>query len=262
MTYEFDGQKYRQASTHQKEWGLKLIKELDIKGTESILDLGCGDGTTTWQLARLVPDGRVTGVDASTGMIEAARIHQAENLFFELKDIKALNYSDEFDIVFSNATLHWIKDHDTLLANVFRSLKTGGIVRFNFAGDGNCSNFFLVIREAMVHPDFKNYFNEFEWPWFMPTVEEYDSLVLRSPFEDALVWGENFDRFFADEKAMIGWIDQPSLVPVLPHIPEPQRESFRSFVIERMIGLTRQGDGRCFETFRRINLLARKQMLL
>ena len=57
MTYEFDGKKYEKASSHQKEWGEKLIEELDLKGTERILDLGCGDGTLTVQLSGLVPEG-------------------------------------------------------------------------------------------------------------------------------------------------------------------------------------------------------------
>ncbi len=227
-------------------------------GAERILDLGCGDGALTAQIAALVPRGHVTGIDASTGMIGAARNHVAGNLSFVLKDINDLDYSDEFDLVFSNATLHWIKDHDTLLANVHRSLRNGGVIRFNFAGNGNCSNFFLVLGEAMAHSDFERFFHDFDWPWFMPTVDEYDAIVRRSPFGEGRVWGENADRYFPDEDAMIRWIDQPSLVPILPRVAEPLREGFRSFIVERMIRRTRQADGRCFETFRRINLFARK----
>jgi trans-aconitate methyltransferase len=78
-------------------------------------------------------------------------------------------------------------------------------------------------------------------------------------FSDGRVWGENADRLFPDEDAMVKWIDQPSLVPFLLHVEESARQSFRSFVVELMIRRTRQADGRCFETFRRINLFARKQ---
>lgn len=258
MTHEFDGNKYKAASTHQKEWGMKLIQELSISGTERILDLGCGDGALTAQLAALSPQGSVVGIDASLGMIEAARSHQADNLSFEVGDINLLNFDNEFDIIFSNATLHWIKDHEPLLGNVFRALKKGGILKFNFAGDGNCANFFRIVKEAIKLPQFASYFHDFEWPWYMPTSGEYELLVRRIPFTEFRTGGENADRFFADKETMIKWIDQPSLVPFMKLVPDEHKESFRQFVIERMIQETCQADGRCFETFRRINLIAKK----
>jgi ubiquinone/menaquinone biosynthesis C-methylase UbiE len=80
--YEFDGNKYKQASSHQKEWGQKLISETRFAGTENILDLGCGDGTLTSQLAELVPNGRVLGIDASSGMIQTAKQCKKSNCIF------------------------------------------------------------------------------------------------------------------------------------------------------------------------------------
>lgn len=72
-TFEFDGEKYKKASRHQKEWGNKLISTLQLKGNEAILDLGCGDGTLTKQLFLLAPNGYVIGIDASVGMIKTAK---------------------------------------------------------------------------------------------------------------------------------------------------------------------------------------------
>lgn len=129
MTFEFDGNRYQEASAHQKEWGNRLIDELDLSGGERILDLGCGDGALTARLARFVPHGQVIGIDSSAGMIDAAVNHRADNLSFALKDINDLDYADEFDVVFSNAALHWVKEHSSLLVNVHRSLKDGGIAR-------------------------------------------------------------------------------------------------------------------------------------
>ncbi len=137
MTFDFNGKKYQKASTHQKEWGKRLINELDLGGDEKILDLGCGDGGITIQLAELVPNGMVLGIDASQRMIEVANNYRKNNLSFVLKDINSLDYEDEFDLIFSNATLHWIKDHDKLFRNVYSSLKKHGILRFNFVADGN-----------------------------------------------------------------------------------------------------------------------------
>ncbi len=65
MTFEFDAEKYKAASAHQKEWGRKLISGLNLTGSERVLDLGCGDGGITAQLAECVPDGMVVGIDAS-----------------------------------------------------------------------------------------------------------------------------------------------------------------------------------------------------
>lgn len=258
MAHEFDGNKYKAASAHQKEWGAKLVQELNLSGTERILDLGCGDGALTTQLAALVPQGSVLGIDASNGMIEVARAGTADNLSFEVRDINELNFENEFDIVFSNATLHWIMDHHALLRSVQRALKTGGVLRFNFAGDGNCANFFSVVKEAIRLPQFARFFSGFEWPWYMPSIAEYETLVQRMPFAQSRVWGENADRHFADRETMIKWIDQPSLVPFMKLLADDRKEDFRQFVIDGMVAKTCQADGRCFETFRRINLVARK----
>ncbi|OHB67165.1 MAG: methyltransferase type 11 [Planctomycetes bacterium RBG_13_62_9] len=258
MAYEFDGEEYRRASSHQKEWGSRLVQELDLQGDERILDLGCGDGVLTAQLALRVPRGSVLGIDASEGMIATARAHTSENLRFALKDINTLDYDGAFDLIFSNATLHWIEDHEGLLRQAHRALRNGGIIRFNFAADGNCAHFFAVVKNAMMLPPYRSDFKDFDWPWFMPTLEEYEALVHRSEFKDVRVWLENADRFFPDAQAMIRWVDQPSLVPFLMHVGEPHKQAFRNFVVEQMLRETLQADGRCFETFRRINVFARK----
>jgi trans-aconitate 2-methyltransferase len=258
MTYELDGKKYEAASTHQKEWGTKLIAELRLSGSEHVLDLGCGDGALTSQIADLVPEGDVLGIDASQSMIDAALPKERNKLHFRKMDINNLDFENKFNIVFSNASLHWVADHRRLLRNVYRALRVGGRIRFQFAGDGNCANFFAVVREAIALKKFRIYFAGFEWPWYMPSVDEYKCLAGSSELRDVRVWGENADRFFADAEAMIRWIDQPSLVPFLAHIADPVKDSFRNVVVSRMIDRTKQEDGRCFETFRRINVSAAK----
>ena len=258
MAHDFDGKKYEKASAHQKAWGAKLIAELDLKGAERILDLGCGDGALTAQLAEIVPAGEVVGIDSSQGMLDVALQQQRDNLRFVLMDINDLSFHDQFDVVFSNATLHWVRDHQRLYRNVKRALCPGGVLRFNFAGEGNCSHFFAVIREAMLLDGVSSCFDGFQWPWYLPVVSEYEALAQRSGLRDLRVWGENADRFFPDAEAMIQWIDQPSLVPFLPCVGRGDRSRFRDYVVRRMIETTRQPDGRCFETFRRINVFAWK----
>lgn len=259
MSFEFDGEKYKKASSHQKEWANKILGEFHFNGDETILDLGCGDGTITNQLAEMVPQGSVVGIDASEGMIKTAlEGKKYQNVIFTLTDIDEIQYVNEFDLIFSNATLHWVKDHKKLLKNVFQALKFNGTIRFNFAADGNCSYFFKVIKQVMAEKNYVNYFKKFSWPWFMPTIEAYQRLAQETDFSNIEIWGENADRNFENSDVMTKWIDQPSIVPFLRCIPEAEKQNFRNYVVERMIEETRNEDGTCFETFRRVNIRAIK----
>ena len=261
--FEFNGAKYKKASKHQKEWGNKILSNLQLKGDESILDLGCSDGVLTKTLSDLVPKGKVIGIDVSKGMTKEAKKLETENLIFLLQDINEINFEEEFNLIFSNATLHWVKDHEKLLKNCYKALKKAGYIRFNFAGDGNCQNFFAVVKEVMKYEQFQKYFINYEWPWFMPKIDEYKQLAKKSNFKDVEVWGENKDRYFSNEEEMIGWINQPSIVPFLEYInDEKDQKKFRNIVVDKMIAKTKQKDGTCFETFRRINVMARKDSII
>lgn len=257
--YEFDGDKYLKASKHQKEWGRKLIEELNIKKNDYILDLGCGDGLLTKIMKDIAADGYVLGIDASEGMISKAKEYESSNLEFKQLNIDDITFENMFSIIISNATLHWVKDHKKLLLNCYNALKKNGILRFNFAGDGNCSNFFKVIKSKIQEDKYKSYFINFEWPWFMPSKQEYEKLIDNKKFDEFKIWEENADRYFLNEEEMIRWIDQPSIIPFLKCISDENiKSSFRDEVISEMIKLTKGNDERCFETFRRINIYAKK----
>lgn len=266
MSFEFDGRKYQKASVHQKEWGNEMISmifesraEKGLTEEDWILDLGCGDGVLTKELLRLVPHGKVFGIDASLGMIESAKPFENEQLTFRHMNINDLDFEDSFQLIFSNAALHWVKDHRMLLVHCYRALKEKGWIQFNFAGEGNCSTFFDVVRLVMAQKNFEENFRSFEWPWYMPSREDYqklfETLGLFKTFE---VTEENKDRFFKNSDEIIRWIDQPSLVPFLAVLPESLKAAFRQQVIDEMLKRTTQADGTCFETFRRICVTAEK----
>jgi trans-aconitate methyltransferase len=259
MPHEFDGFRYREASSHQEEWGTRLIRELELKGNERVLDLGCGDGRLTSRIAGMLPDGSVVGIDSSSGMIAAAMIHARPNLLFRHQDIFALEETDEYDVIFSNAALHWVHDHNRMLNASYQALRSGGIVRFNFGAEGNCSRLISVLREVMPTGEFRDSFRAFTWPWYMPNVDAYAGLVENIPFCRSKVWGEAIDQYFPDVNAMVGWLDQPSLVPFVAHLSPDLRSAFRNRVVERMVEVSREADGRCLERFRRINVMAWKE---
>lgn len=256
--FEFDAEKYRMASSHQKDWGRAVIDSLNLAGHERIIDLGCGDGVLAAELARRVPAGYVLGIDASANMIRLASSLVRENLEFVQIDIMAMDFVEDFNIAFSNATLHWIKDHRRLLKRVRRSLQPGGVARFNFAARGTGKAFDDAACEVMAQARFAPSFAGFDWPWYMPDVDEYRQLVFQAGFTEAEVWGENRDRYFDDAEQMIRWIDQPCLVPFMEVLSEADKADFRRQVIDGVLRRTAQSGGSCFMTFRRINVTTRK----
>lgn len=105
-------------------------------------------------------------------------------------------------------------------------------------------------------PEYSSLFAAFRWPYYMPSVETYRAVMSRRGLDDVRVWGEHADRHFATEEDLVGWLDQPSLVPFLAALPSDARGAFRAVVVNRMLDRTRCDDGRYFETFRRIHVAA------
>jgi len=257
--YEFDGKKYKEASKYQKEVGNSLISDLELNGDEVILDLGCGEGVLTERISALVPRGKVIGIDASSGMINEAKKLEKDNLSFVLADINKLDYVDSFDIIYSNAALHWVKNHSLLLKNSYAALKTGGRIYWGFAGDGNCPNFISAVKAEMADEKYKEYFRGFEWPWFMPAKSEYEELTAGIGFSESEIRFEDKGRYFVDQDEMIKWIDQPCIVPFIAPLPDSVKQSFRDAVVETMTEITKRTDGRYYEPFMRISVKARRQ---
>ena len=91
----------------------------------------------------------------------------SDNLSFIQLDINSLDYQNTFNVIFSNAALHWIKDHKKLLANSYSTLRDNECLWIH--ENGNCSNFFAVVREKIESEKYNQYFYNFEWPWYILT---------------------------------------------------------------------------------------------
>lgn len=258
LVESWNGRDYERHSSHQRAWGSNLIAELPLRGDERILDLGCGDGSLTRQLAERVPRGSVLGIDAAAEMLEAAGEKCAPNMVVRHLDINDLTFEAEFDVVFSNASLHWVHDHAALLQNIHRALRPGGIVRVQFGCDGNCPNLLACLRRQMATPPFPEAFAGFRWPWYFPALPAYENMLRRSGFARWRAWIENKDQRFAGPDAIIGWIDNPCLIPFVQALPAELRKPFRDRVVEATLARTRRTDGSHVEAFVRMNVWARK----
>jgi len=145
----------------------------DIRGLR-VLDLGCGDGPLTKELENRGAD--VVGVDASPAMIEKAK---ELGLNVAVMDARELTFDNEFDAVFSNATLHWVKPPELAVAGVARALKPGGIFVAEMGGHGNVA----AIVTALIAATRLHGLPDFESPWYYPTPSEYGQLLIEHGFE-------------------------------------------------------------------------------
>ncbi len=130
MAYPWDAGDYAQHSAVQARWASELLVKLEWPLSHDVLDLGCGDGKVSALLAGRVRQGSVTGIDASPEMVALACRYHAEkdtaNLRFVQMDARELSFDRQFDVIFSNAVLHWIEEHPQVLAGCQGALRPGG----------------------------------------------------------------------------------------------------------------------------------------
>ena len=138
---------------------------LAAQAGERILDLGCGDGVLTAELAAMGCD--VFGVDASPEQVAAAR---ARGLDAETVSGEALSFDGEFDAVFSNAALHWMKNADAVIAGVRRALRPGGRFVAEMGGGANVATIRAALHRALEARGIDPWALD---PWFFPTLEDY-----------------------------------------------------------------------------------------
>src|SRR3954463_7337040 len=123
---EWDAGEYNRQSTLQETMAREQLARLLLKGNERILDLGCGDGKITAEIAARVPRGSVLGVDPSRNMIAYAASHfgpeSRPNLRFEVADVRHLAYRQEFDRVVSFNALHWVPEQGEALRSIRTAL--------------------------------------------------------------------------------------------------------------------------------------------
>lgn len=184
------------------KYGDNLIELLVPEQGEKILDLGCGTG----DLAKTLYDHgvEVTGVDTSENMVMQAR-SKYPAIRFIVQDARALEYTNEFDAVFSNAVLHWIKPPKQALHCIYKSLKQGGRFVAEFGGNGNVQ----TITDEIIHQVKKegsDYKRE-QFPWYYPSIGKYSSLMEEVGFR--VTFAEHYDRPtpLRGENGLRNWIE-------------------------------------------------------
>jgi trans-aconitate 2-methyltransferase len=175
---------YALQSSLQQAMATEQLAQLTLNGDERILDIGCGDGKITAEIAARVPHGSVLGVDPSADMIRFASSHfepgHRPNLRFEVADVRSLPYRQEFDLIVSFNALHWVPDQAQALASVRAALKSDGRATLRLVPEGERKSLEDVIEEVRKRPRWAGDFTGFRTPYVHFTPEEYRALADRS----------------------------------------------------------------------------------
>lgn len=227
MPREWDSAAYHRLSDPQFGWALKVSNKLDslsLRKDARILDAGCGTGRVTAELLRKFPQTRVTAVDASENMVQQARLTLAEfgdRVRLEQRDLLELPYTDTFDLIFSTAVFHWIKDHEHLFAVLLRSLKPGAFLVAQCGGGPNLKRVRDRAQQLIESEKFRTYFAGWQRVWEYPGPELTAERLRKAGFEDVSSSLEAAPVTFSSAEQYRDFLKAVILHPYLERLPLP-----------------------------------------
>ena len=174
-TNTWSADKYNKHAGFVSNLAFPVVELLDPQENEKILDLGCGDGTLAVEIEKY--KSKVTAVDLSENMVEKTK---EKGIDASVMSAAELIYENEFDAVFSNAVLHWVKEADVTVKKIARSLKSEGRFIAEFGGYGNIKYLTDAMEEVFhKHKEFGSFNN----PWSFPKEDEYKQLLQENGFK-------------------------------------------------------------------------------
>ena len=248
MKMEWNVADYAKHTPFVSQYGEDVLTLLDPQPSERILDLGCGNGELAEKIA--LKGCEVIGIDSSKEMIAAAR---KRNIKVFVMSGTEMSYKNEFDAVFSNAALHWIKQSDKVIENTHNALKVGGRFCAEMGGSGNVQ---IIVAEiykqlSLIGLD-GNHYN----PWFFPSKDEYAKQLTQAGFHIEQI--EQFDRMTKLATDVAGWLKTVAK-PFLQDIPETQHEGFIEAVKDGTSSQLKNEQGEWFADYVRLRFLAVKR---
>jgi trans-aconitate methyltransferase len=249
-TQTWNASRYAANAAFVPALGQPVLDLLQPRPDERILDLGCGDGVLT---RKLIDTGtEVVGVDSSEDMVAAAR-HRGIDA--RLMDATNLTFNHEFDAVFSNAALHWIKrDPDAAIASAYRALRSPGRFVGEMGGHGCVAAVTVALIVGLEKRGIKDAANV--CPWYFPTVNEYSARLERAGFIAESV--QLIPRPTPLPTGMLAWLETFAS-PFCAALPENQREEYLEETMEMLRPVLCDESGRWTADYMRLRFLARKR---
>ncbi len=229
----YNGLLYDNHSGTQYKQGNYLIKLVDPIDNSNILDVGCGNGKTTIELALKCQNSVIDAIDVSPSQIEIAIQNYNNNttthkaiINFEVRDILTLKDIDKYDIIFSNSVLHWFTDPELVYKILFAALKPNGTLYVHQGGVGSYKGLHAMAKQAYINLSLDRYFKNWQYPIFYPTREQLHKLVKKVGFTNISIFEDENDG--KDNVELYKDFMVASLNPYLERMPISFHENFKS----------------------------------
>lgn len=227
---DWDAATYDRVSDPQLGWALEQLERLELGGDEVVLDAGCGSGRVTALLADRVPRGRVYAVDLAPSMVEHACSALGDRATVLCQDLAELDLPEPVDAVFSNATFHWVPDHDKLFAGLHATMNPGARLVAQSGGKGNIDAFRAAADSVAAEEPFDQFFVGWRRPWNYATAAETQTRLERAGFAEVRCWLEPKHVALDDPRP---FIETVCLVRHLDPLPDGLRGPFIDRVLAR-----------------------------
>ena len=229
MSRDWDAGTYHRVSDVHTEWAEQVLARLELDGSETVLDAGCGSGRVTAML--LERCGHVVGVDAAPSMVAHAREALGERATVFQANLLDLELDAPVDAVFSNAVFHWVLDHPRLFERLHATLKPGGQIEAQYGGYGNVGRFHEAADQVGSEKPFGEYLADWVGPWNFTTGEQARGWLEEAGFVDARAWLEEWPMTPREPRDYIRTV---CLGHHLQRLPEGLRAAYVDAVAERM----------------------------
>ena len=230
---EWNAAAYHVLSEPQFAWGLRVLQRVSLTGEEQVLDAGCGSGRLTRELAGRMTKGFVVACDLSENMTRKAAQTLGDVPFHSVVcgDLTAIPFRGAFDLIFSTATFHWIRNHDLLFRELRKALREGGRLEAQCGGGPNLTSIHTRANALRKEEPFRRYFVDWKDPWYFALPAETDARLLRAGFVNSHCWMEHAPTPFPDAEQFRTFIQTVVMRPYLLPLPSELQDRFLESVV-------------------------------